>query len=195
MGFRLCSFTWPPYLSTYVLIRCVTSSRNGLENGPWIQLEHPTGCRRWPPSGYKYPSPRNHRLFPVPLPTQHNTNQPTLPPCRPNPTHARSSDPPLPDLYKRPPILNSSPGFLLPPPNRSPPRCRGRDLRCFNLGVDGGGGGGAGGERAGRSLPAPLRHRPHAPVSPPPIPQRSSCRGDFLGAASRWALVDCFAAK
>jgi hypothetical protein len=132
-----------------------------------------------------------------PFPYLHNTTQ-TSQPCLPADQTLHT---PAPPIHLSPIYIKDHRFWILPPdssaapPNRSPPRCRGRDLRCFNLGVDGGGGGGAGGERAGRSLPAPLRHRPHAPVSPPPIPQRSSCRGDFLGAASRWALVDCFAAK
>lgn len=142
-----------------------------------------TGCSRWPrpPTGR---TPSTHPLGPThPHPHLAATFSPPLP-SPPHPLLAITlALPPSPasdfrSLYKRPRI---SKFFPPPPPSRALSSrpfffpffftggidSWGADLVFGGVYGGGGGGGGAGGERARGPGQAPLRHHPHAPVSPP----------------------------
>jgi hypothetical protein len=141
-----------------------------------------TGHSRSPSCLSKYNRRRVHRLFPVPAiqttrtlaPPPQDQIQTTPTPPPPSPLLRESSLLPLlsnsfPDLYKRPRISNSAlpvRHFPLISASIQPGSARILVRESLARVRDSNGGSGAGGQPAGGSVEAPLRHRPHAPVSP-----------------------------
>lgn len=153
------------------------TKKNKMPHGHRLQQVTSTADRPHP----VHPSAGPHPTPPIRI---HISPRPSPLPSPPHPLLAITlALPPSPasdfrSLYKRPRISK----FFPPPP---PSRARSLPALFFSFfftgGIDswgadlvfggvyggGGGGGGAGGERARGPGQAPLRHHPHAPVSPP----------------------------